>query len=324
MRYPPSLYVAYPRNHTTVEGVNLILQCRVTAANPEPNVTCISRSDAGQYYCVVENGIGPAVTSGISTVDVQYSPSLDINYPHDNTVVEGENLTLQCKVTSANPESVITWYSVTANNTILSSGVNMTFINISRTLAGEYFCVARNGIGKSAVSRKSVIKVLYPPFLDPSYPRDHSVSDGESVSLRCVVKASNPHPNITWIKLSNPGKVLSSNPILNLTSVVHADDGDYRCLAENGVGGQIWSRVAKVKVQLRKKGGKEEGENEPQKSEGRRLIIILLSLAVAVLTVGILLMAILCVCVHRTSGLSTAAAAAAAEPKTLKHGAQIM
>ncbi|KAJ7383360.1 hypothetical protein OS493_028438 [Desmophyllum pertusum] len=88
---PPSLYAAYPRNHTTVEGVNLTLQCKVTAANPVPNVTwysttanntalsygvnltfsSISRSDAGQYYCIVENGIGQAAASGISTVDVQ-------------------------------------------------------------------------------------------------------------------------------------------------------------------------------------------------------------------------------------------------------------
>ena len=67
--------------------------------------------------------------------------------------------------------------------------------------------------------------------------------------MRCVVKASNPFPNITWIKLSNPGKVFLSGVNLTLSNVAHDGGGEYRCLAENGVGGQIWSRVARVKVQ---------------------------------------------------------------------------
>ena len=67
--------------------------------------------------------------------------------------------------------------------------------------------------------------------------------------MRRVVKASNPFPNITWIKLSNPGKAFLSDVNLTLSNVAHNDEGEYRCLAENGVGGQIWSRVARVKVQ---------------------------------------------------------------------------
>ena len=88
-----------------------------------------------------------------------------------------------------------------------------------------------------------------PPNLDPDFPRDHSITEGETVSLRCVVKASNPFPNITWIKLSDPGKVFPNDINLNLSNVAHDDEGEYRCLAGNGVGGQIWSRVARVKVQ---------------------------------------------------------------------------
>lgn len=43
---------------------------------------------------------------------------------------------------------------------------------------------------------------------------------------------------------SDPGKVLSRGQVLNLTSVRHGDEGKYCCLVDNGVGGQIKSRIA--------------------------------------------------------------------------------
>ena len=87
-----------------------------------------------------------------------------------------------------------------------------------------------------------------PPIIDPAYPKDLNTTEEESVTLQCIIKESNPHANVTWIKLSDPGKVLSRGPVLNLTSVRHGDEGKYRCLVENGVGGQIKSRIAKLEV----------------------------------------------------------------------------
>ena len=68
------------------------------------------------------------------------------------------------------------------------------------------------------------------------------------MTLQCIIKESNPHAKVTWIKLSDPGKVLSRGPVLNLTSVRHGDEGKYRCLVGNGVGGKIKSRIAKLEV----------------------------------------------------------------------------
>jgi len=87
-------------------------------------------------------------------------PSLDAMYPQNHTIVEGENLALQCRVTAANPEPNITWYSVTANSTALSYGANLTFVNISRFDAGMYYCVVGNGIGKAVTSKVSTVDVL--------------------------------------------------------------------------------------------------------------------------------------------------------------------
>ena len=88
---PPSFLDLKNQTKEIVEGVKMSLQCNVTAANPEPNITWysatgndtvlsdavrltffnISRSNSGNYFCVAENGIGPKLTSGLITLNVQ-------------------------------------------------------------------------------------------------------------------------------------------------------------------------------------------------------------------------------------------------------------
>ena len=86
-------------------------------------------------------------------------PSLQTTNPRDNTIVEGDELTLLCKVTVSNPRPNITWHRVSANDTVLSYGANFTFSNISRHDAGKYYCASDNGIGKTVISRISSIEI---------------------------------------------------------------------------------------------------------------------------------------------------------------------
>ena len=72
--------------------------------------------------------------------------------------------------------------------------------------------------------------------------------EGENVTMNCVVKESNPEPNITWVKLSDRAKVFPSGASLRLRSVSKDDEGEYRCLAENGIGEQMMSRIAYLSV----------------------------------------------------------------------------
>ena len=86
-------------------------------------------------------------------------PSLDSSFPYNHTVTEGNNLTLQCKVTAANPTPNIRWYNVSATKTLISYKDNLTFGLITRSHAGRYQCVVENGIGQAAVSRISTVDV---------------------------------------------------------------------------------------------------------------------------------------------------------------------
>ena len=86
------------------------------------------------------------------------------------------------------------------------------------------------------------------PSLDVNYPQDQSTTEGKTVTMTCVVEASNPEPNITWVKLSDHTKEFVSGTNLSLRNVTKADEGEYRCLAENGIGGQTMSRAAYLRV----------------------------------------------------------------------------
>ena len=60
------------------------------------------------------------------------------------TVTEGLNVSLRC-LSEGNPQPNFTWTSVSDN-----SVVTMPLINVRRQDAGEYRCIADNGVGKPA------------------------------------------------------------------------------------------------------------------------------------------------------------------------------
>ena len=86
---PPHLDDNYPQNKTLVEGDELVLHCKVDAAEPAPNITwkkvgeesrnfdvgetlkfTSNRTDDGKYRCFAENGIGDIVKSRVAAVVV--------------------------------------------------------------------------------------------------------------------------------------------------------------------------------------------------------------------------------------------------------------
>ena len=70
----------------------------------------------------------------------------------NQTVLEGDNLNLTCKVTGQ-PEPNITWTKEKpgnqGNTVVVGEGKLLTLPNINTTDAGNYTCTAYNGFGKS-------------------------------------------------------------------------------------------------------------------------------------------------------------------------------
>ena len=83
---------------------------------------------------------------------------------------------------------------------------------------------------------KETVQVLY--FIvrpEISTPSKTSAVEGQDVVLYCTIIASNPLANISW--RSPDGKeIFSANGTVYLQSVNRRQNGQYYCLASNGIG----------------------------------------------------------------------------------------
>lgn len=73
--------------------------------------------------------------------------------PSPYIVTEGKRATLECRVTTANPSSSITWlwYETDRPSNVLNNRPTLAIINIQRNRSGSYSCTASNSVGTSEV-----------------------------------------------------------------------------------------------------------------------------------------------------------------------------
>ena len=73
----------------------------------------------------------------------------------DETLIEGDNLTLSCNA-SGMPSPMVSWIKV--GNHMRMSGNELAFTNITRGDAGEYRCEATNGCGTASESARIFVQ----------------------------------------------------------------------------------------------------------------------------------------------------------------------
>ncbi|GFR66575.1 hemicentin-1 [Elysia marginata] len=236
-----------------------------TASNPTLTITTTEISDAGEYFCTVNNTIGttesPAVVLRVITIP-------DVNISPPSAVVEEEtpSLVLGCTVVASPPATLVAWtlngviLDTTSGTTTSGSGPkytggniqtnSLTINDVRRTDAGIYVCVATNaeGVGNSSNLR---VDVTYVPTLTvPSSPV--TGARGSSLTLPCGVEAFPPLISIKWVKDGSGDVDLSQKtssgqnkysggtlvaPDLTIVELNEfIDTGVYRCVAENARG----------------------------------------------------------------------------------------
>ncbi|XP_041658425.1 B-cell receptor CD22-like isoform X1 [Cheilinus undulatus] len=237
-----------------VENSSVTLTCS-TDANPAANFTwfkknqrqdfepfhseqqlifsSIQSSDAGEYRCTAENGLGQRTSAHI--IDVKYAPkvpSVVLNPPGE--IVENSSVTLTCS-TDANPAANITWFKKNQRQDFepFHSEQQLNFSSIQSSDAGEYRCTAENGLGRRTSAH--IIDVKYAPKL-PSVsvsPVDE-IMEGSSVTLTCSSDA-NPAAKYTWYK-ENQTAPQGQNSTYSFTTIRSKDSGMYSCRSENKYG----------------------------------------------------------------------------------------
>ncbi|XP_029436261.1 junctional adhesion molecule A-like [Rhinatrema bivittatum] len=135
---------------------------RVDFYNTGIRLKSVSRQDNGTFYCEVAKVASPPLSGSVLiTLLVQVPPSVPtIRVP--TSVTTGSKAELVCTETDGIPSSTFTWYkdkvlipdnpknSPTFQNSSYTLNANtgvLTFNPVSKEDAGEYSCMAGNGVG---------------------------------------------------------------------------------------------------------------------------------------------------------------------------------
>ncbi|VTJ68807.1 Hypothetical predicted protein [Marmota monax] len=194
---------------------------------------------AGRYTCTARNSAGVARKHVVLAVHA--SPVVKL-LPSEVRVVAGEEALLPCEASGV-PRPSVTWQKEglslpTGVRTQVLPGGQLQIIHARPEDAGNYFCLAQNGVGSAMGKTRLVVQV--PPVIENSLP-DLSAPEGSHALLPCVARGS-PEPDITWEKDGQPvsaaGGRVSVQPSgeLLVKNSEGQDAGTYTCTAENAVG----------------------------------------------------------------------------------------
>ncbi|NWT00203.1 CNTN4 protein, partial [Mionectes macconnelli] len=170
------------------DGEPLLAQGRVQLEQGSLTITNVSLSDAGMYQCVAENRHGSIFASAELSV-IAIGPDFSKTLLKKLTLVKvGGEVIIECKP-KASPRPTYSWKKgkdILRENeriTILDDG-SLRIVNVTKSDAGSYTCVATNHFGTASSTGSLVVKdptrVMVSPF-------SMDVTVGESIVLPCQV-----------------------------------------------------------------------------------------------------------------------------------------
>ncbi|XP_071150175.1 hemicentin-1-like [Mytilus edulis] len=234
-----------------------------TSTTPSLTILHASQSDAGNYKCFANNGIGKgystttilSIAGSLPTVTV---PQSSYSVPLGNTV------TLQCLVNSTLTVTSVYWkryrgkYSIAyikfttdankyrGTTTTIPS---LTIFNTEQSDVGTYTCFAYNGVGIGQ-STNTILSITGSVPAVSIQKLSYSVTPGDTVVLQCLVISTLTLKSVYWQRNIGGGikritfetdnnKYSGSDiitPSLTLFNSAQSDVGIYTCYAINGVG----------------------------------------------------------------------------------------
>ncbi|XP_067054748.1 peroxidasin homolog isoform X3 [Acropora muricata] len=203
------------------------------------------RSDAGDYLCTAENGIGNVQASAEINVNVFFSPTIAA-ISLDQTVNETGNVTLSCQAKGL-PPPTITWLKADDERKNLSSTSELSLKNINRDQDGLYLCIANNRAGKAIAS--VAVTVHYKPRatrLTSNLP-ENTVTLGQPVKFHC--SADGVPSTMYEFRFENIFLGDSREGVFVIQKVNSSHQGKYECTPKNILGhGKIATIILNVVV----------------------------------------------------------------------------
>lgn len=189
----------------------------------------IGHEHSGTYSCHIKTQVDFLIMTQVLQVVTQ-SPKIEM-LSESLKVMEGHNVTLECRIKAGIPYPAIKWkkgQDIVANN---SSRLILT--SVSLVDASAYTCLAVNEYGSDSV--QTHLDVLSPTVIYPG-PQDLVIQTFTSVSLQChpVVdrQQSSDRVSVEWFFNDGEDPIshsLMANHSLVLANVTKQNEGQYTC-----------------------------------------------------------------------------------------------
>ncbi|XP_066024479.1 uncharacterized protein [Pocillopora verrucosa] len=238
-----------PQN-TVIKGDTVTFKCTVMAAVPQVSIykfyfngylfsnnsnseytlNNVNRSQHhGEYKCVPHNAVGDGVEATVRlniNVPVQFT-----EVPQNITVKTSAPLFLSCDA-SGFPDPKIRWEK---SGIKLSDTKQLNISSSNRNDAGEYVCIASNGVRQEKTVR-AYVTVQYPPTIQNVTTSSKKSWIGQTVTLKCLSDGV-PTPTLSWYKPegSEINRVTARENKVQVPLRGDQDFGHYKCIAVNGL-----------------------------------------------------------------------------------------
>ncbi|XP_048588352.1 hemicentin-1 isoform X2 [Nematostella vectensis] len=261
VKAPPVIAPFTASQFTVNETSDFSLHCDVTGSPPvnitwsrhgEPllvqgawlNMTSVTPVHEGVYTCRADNGDECASHERSVQIAVNFKPrnTTLLTNASDVTVLQGKSLALSCESRSKPSSCDFTFYQddvalVTLPGICEEGSVTSHVINSVRGCGNTTFaCLSKNMISEGSWSNIT-LEIQDPPTTAISPDADRTLNIGDNLQLNCSATGC-PIPTLTWLKGSQiiaRGRGFAL-PI-NISNAQLSDEGEYRCIADNGVSG---------------------------------------------------------------------------------------
>ena len=195
------------------------------------SIAALSAGDAGSYTATVSNDCGMATTNA-AVVTVLEAPTITAQ-PMDETLCEGEDLTLSVTATGSAPLA----YQWSFNGMPIPGATSATLMIPGVTTAndGSYTVDVSNSCD-SVTSAAAVVTVRTAPTIT-AQPQDATDCEGATIVLSITATGSEPL-TIAWAKdgVPIPGETMTT---LTIANAMAADSGSYTATVSNDCGTAI-------------------------------------------------------------------------------------
>lgn len=208
-------------------------------------ISTLREMDSGNYTCVATYQSAQKISKVVTLktyVAVTWEDAPEDQYPR-----LGEDYKVKCKVT-ANPAPHVDWLinggQVPKDPRYVMETDGLLIKNVQATDDGIYTCRAFVMDTGDLQKRDIKVEVHTPPKFKDDMPTSHEVVEGESASIACAAEGK-PAPKYTWIRASTQQNlgiasdrftVNELTGVLNILRVTKDDNGDFKCIANNGAG----------------------------------------------------------------------------------------